>query len=37
MIRQTDTMNLAEIYSYINKLEKRIKKLEIKSRYKKKK
>jgi len=28
MIRKKDTMNLFEIYEYINKLERRIKKIE---------
>ncbi len=37
MIKQTDTMNLFEIYAYINKLERRIKRLEAKLKYRKKK
>ena len=37
MIKQTDTLNLFEIYDYINKLEKRIKRLEAKLRYRKNK
>ena len=32
MIKKTDTMNLFEIYDYINKLERRIKRLEFKLR-----
>ncbi len=35
MIKRTDTMNLFEIYDYINKLEKRIKRLETKLKYRK--
>jgi len=37
MIKHTDTLNLFEIYDYINKLEKRIKKLEMKLKHRKKK
>lgn len=37
MIKHTDTLNLFEIYDYINKLERRIKRLEAKLRYRKKK
>ena len=37
MIKRTDTMNLFEIYDYIEKLEKRIKRLEHKLKYDKNK
>ncbi len=33
MIKRTDTMNLFEIYDYINKLERRIIRLEHKLKY----
>ncbi len=37
MIKKTDTMNLFEIYNYINRLERRIKRVEAKLRYDKNK
>ncbi len=37
MISHSNTMNLFEIYDYINKLEKKIKKLETKLKYRKRK
>ena len=37
MIKNSDTMNLFEIYAYINKLERRIKRLEHKLKYDKNK